>query len=35
MTWQGLAIGVAIWFAGCGVFVALMLRKYATGEERR
>lgn len=35
MTWQGLVIGVLIWLAGCGAFVALMLRKAALREERR
>lgn len=33
MIW-GFLTGVLIWLAGCGAFVALMLRKYALGERR-
>lgn len=35
MTWTGLVIGGLIWLGIDMAFVALMVRKYATGEERR
>ena len=34
MIW-GWLIGVLIWLALCGAFVALMVRKYTLTEERR